>query len=357
MSLLAKKRQLSSIGLDVDDHEFRAVQLVREQGSLRAVAWAVFPRLHQDRDAEDGSFGVPGEEELAWASMILSRRGFKGSTVSIAPRTRDCTQHVFELPPPESGAPLEQLARAEIARARKCGVGDFEMGYWALPQRGRTSETMAVVCPARVIESMIDSYESVGLETVGIDLAEVAIIRGVSEQLSCNSSGGEPMIDTVLHLGWGSTLAIVTLGDRIVYVRRVGRGAGEVWDHALGRFGLSNKGARAVIGDFETPEHDTQLEKIRLGCWNALSKEIASELDVAVAYVSHSFRMVPLGRIVMSGFGAQNSQLRSQLDLTLGIPAVSAAPSALVEAIPASTPGDLPSRLAFAYGLAARFDA
>lgn len=357
MSLLARTTKRSSIGLDVDDHEFRAVQLVREQGSVRATAWAVFPRLHQDRDAQEGSFGVPSEDELAWASTILSRRGFKGSTVSLAPRTRDCTQHVFELPPPESGAPLEQIARSEIARARKCGPMDFEMGYWSLPQRGRTNETMAVVCPSRVIETMIDSYESVGLETVGIDLAEVAVIRGVSEQLSCNSSGGEPMIDTVLHLGWASTLAIVTLGDRIVYVRRVGRGASEVWNHAINRFGLSPKGARAVLGDFDTPDQDAQLEKIRLGCWNALSKEVASELDVAVAYVSHSFRMVPLGRIVMSGFGTQNTQMRAQLDQTLGIPAVSAAPSALVEAIPASTPGDLPSRLAFAYGLAARFDA
>jgi Tfp pilus assembly PilM family ATPase len=357
LTLLAKWTTRSSIGLDIDDHEFRAVQLVREQDTIRASAWAVFPRLGNDRASSDESFGLPGEEELEWASSILSRRGFKGTSITCAPRTRDCTQHVFELPPPESGAPLDQLARVEIERARKCAPNDFEMGYWSLPQRGRTSETMAVVCPRRIVDSMISTYASVGLDTVGIDLAEVAITRGASEQLSCNSSGGEPMIDTVLHLGWGSALAIVTLGDRIVYVRRVARGVSDVWDQATNRYGLSTQSARAIIGDFDTPEHDAQLDKVRSGCWNALSKEIASELDVAVAYVSHSFRMVPLGRIIMSGFGAQNTSLRTQIDNTLGIPLVGVAPKALQEAIPSSSQGDLPSRLAFAYGLAARFDA
>jgi hypothetical protein len=44
---------------------------------------------------------------------------------------------VLEMPPKSSTAPIEQLARMELARTQKCAPDSFEMGFWELPITGR----------------------------------------------------------------------------------------------------------------------------------------------------------------------------------------------------------------------------
>jgi Tfp pilus assembly PilM family ATPase len=356
MSMLNVRTKLSTIGLDIDDHEVRAVQLREGANGIEVQAWAAFPRLHGDTDNQAGTAALPEQDEMRWVSSILARRGFLGHCVSCAPRTRDCTQHVIELPPPESGAPLDQLARVEIARERKCAPGDFELGMWSLPQRGRSNETMAVAVAKPVVEHILEKYGQGDLDAVGIDLPELAIMRGVQDTSSLSLPQAEAHIDAVLHVGWNSALAVVTLGQRIVYVRRIEKGACHVWSQACDRFGLSPNSARAVMGDYETPEHSEELDKVRSACWSTLAKVLAPELDVAFAYVSHSFRMAPLGQVVMSGYGAMNPTLHAKLDEILGIPVACSAPSALLDSIAHPNHETLAARLTLAYGLAARFD-
>ncbi len=356
MNLLASKKKISTIGLDLDDHEFRAVQLVRQGAKASVQAWAIFPRLHPQGENESSPSGLPLREEMMWASSILHRRGFSGSVISCAPRTRDCSQHVIDLPPHDSGAPLEQIARLEVARVRKCDPGDFELGYWALPQRGRSSESMAVACSSPIISDMINSYQTGGLDVSAIDLPELAIMRGVLDTESLAMPPAEPQIDAVLYVSWSSALAVVTLGHRIVYVRRIEHGASMVWAQATERFGLSVMSARAVLGDHDANDQGEQLDKIRSACWSSLAKELASELDVALAYVSHGFRMAPLGRVVMCGYGSANATVTDQLDQVLGIPMAISAPGPIAAALPQDNEKTLGARLTLAYGLAARFD-
>lgn len=357
MNLLNITAKRSAIGIELDTHEFRAVQLVRDGNRHRVHAWAVFPRLGKPDDAQAETVGAPlSGEEMRWALSILWRRGFKGNLVSCAPRPRDCTQHVFELPPPESGAPLEQLARVEVARARKSEPNAFEFGFWALPQRGRTSESMAVACPSGMIRSIIESYESGGLEVAGIDLPELAIMRGVLDTPTVGIETADPEIDTILLVGWNSSLAVVTLGHRIVYVRRIAHGARCVWELARNRYGLNEKSASLVLDSTENAEHAEQIDKVRSACWSGLSKELASEIDVAIAYVSHSFRTAPLGSLVTCGYGATNKSLFAKFDSVLGIPVIVSEPAPLLEAMPSGHDPSLPARLTYAYGLAARFD-
>ena len=356
MSLLRLKTQYSSIGLELDKHQFRAVQLERDGDKNSVHAWAVFPRLNQDQESDDSPSGLPDASELEWALSILSRRGFKGTAISCAPQTRVCSQHVFELPPVDSGAPLDQLARAEVARARKCAPDAFEFGLWSLPQRGRSSESMAVACPSEMISGIIEEYQAGGMSVTGIDLPELAIMRGVLDTTQIGLTTAEPEIDAVLQVNWHCSLAIVTLGHQIVYVRRISHGANSVWEQACNRFGLNENSARAVIDRSQDCEHQEQIEKVRSACWSALSKELASEIDVAIAYVSHSFRMAPLGKLIMSGYGSMNPTLVSRFDSVLGIPVIASEPQPICNAMTSEQDSSLPAKLSYAYGLAARFD-
>jgi len=349
MSMLATRTKLSSVGLDIDGHEFRAVQLIRSPKGISTLAWAIFPRQHELSDGHHEE--LPPIEELQWASGVLARRGFVGTTISIAAPSAQCSSHVMDLPPAQSGAPIEQLAKMEVARAKKCGPEDFEIAQWSLPAKGRTHETLAVACPRSVIDYTIDQFTHSGLVPAGIDLLELAICRAAS------SENAENEINASLHIGWESSLAVITLGDSVIYVRRIERGASSVWELAKGRYRLSDRGADAIINDQRLADGASGYTKIKKTTWAGLAYELANELDVTIAYVSHSFRMAPLGKIRLSGYGSVNPVIDEQLDKILGIPIECSAPPELVKGIGRGQEvWALACRMSVAYGLAARFD-
>lgn len=358
IGLMNTSSKLSAIGLELDAHEFRAVQLIAPSKRLpskgnRVVAWAVLPR--QNGVSGEERTTMPSADELRWVASVLGRRGFVGNAVSLTTSSKECSSHVIDLPPVESGAPVNQLARMEVARARKCSPDDFELGFWALPTKGRTRETLAVACPKRVIENTIETFEEAGFEPAGIDLLELAIDRG--GQASARAVVVENEINASLHIGWNSSLAVLKLGETVIYVRRIERGAGSVWKAATVKFKMSALGADSILDDrFALDDPDCHA-KIQRAVWSSLAAEVANELDVAVAYVSHSFRMAPLGRVLLSGYGNSNPIIHEHIDKVLGIPIELAAPAELVQSIGQRTDAwALAGRLAVAYGLAARFD-
>ncbi len=350
LDMICTRPKLSAIGLNIDAHEFRAVQLMETSKGIHTVAWAIFPRRDENMDHAKRAV-LPAPDELRWAADILSRRGFVGNTVSIAPSTWECSSHIIELPPVESGAPVDQLAQMEVARAKKCGPEDFEIGYWTLPAKGRIQETLAVACPRSVINDTIERFESAGLIPVGIDLLELAISRAGQDGATENE------INASLHIGWRSSLAVLSLGKTVIYIRRIENGASSVWDLATSRYGLSSKGADAIMDDQMRTDGARGYAKIKRATWSALASELANELDVTIAYVAHSFRTAPLGKIFLSGYGSVNPVIDEHLDKVLGIPIECAAPSALIKGI-GSGQGvwSLACRLSTAYGLAVRFD-
>ncbi len=352
LDMIRTRSKLSAIGLTIDAHEFRAVQLMQTTKGISTIAWAVFPRRDDMGYADHARrASLPEPDELRWAAGILERRGFIGNAISIAPSTAECSSHVIELPPARSGVPVDQLAKMEVARTKKCGPEDFELGYWALPAKGRTQETLAVACPRQVIDDTIERFESAGFVPVGIDLLELAINRGGQDGAEENE------INASLHIGWRSSLAVLSLGETVIYVRRIEHGASGVWDMATGRYGLSPRGADAVIDDQKLADGSRGYAKVKRATWSVLAAELARELDVTIAYVAHSFRTAPLGKIFLSGYGSVNPVIDEHLDKVLGIPIECAAPSALVKGIGSGQEiWSLACRLSTAYGLAARFD-
>ncbi|MDF1808469.1 MAG: pilus assembly protein PilM [Phycisphaerales bacterium] len=355
MMNVLKQNKLSSIGLDIDAHEIRAVQLMKTGNSDTVVAWAIFPRMNQSSDAVLSS--KADVDELRWVSSILARRGFVGQNVTVSPPTSVCSSHVVELPPVESGAPIEQLARIEVARERKCSPDQIELGFWELPPKGKIQESLAVACPKSEIESTLDLYQDAGLVVAGMDLMELAISRGGEARVQTGEPRVEQEINTSLRIGWTSSLAILTLGDKVIYVRRIEHGAENVWDVATKRFQLSQQGAELILNGGIDEEDSESKSMVNHAAWSGLAKTITDELDIAIAYISHTFRMAPFGTIELSGYGATNPCIKQALDQVLGIPVLTAGPAALLGKIqPSDHAWGISSRLSTAYGLAARFD-
>ena len=349
MNMLSTRTKLSAIGLDIDAHEFRAVQLIRSSKGISVLAWAIFPRQFELTQVDPS--GLPDVDELEWAKGVLGRRGFVGETISIATPNDQCSSHVMELPPAQSGAPIEQLAKMEVARAKKCSPEEFEIAHWSLPAKGRTQETLAVACPRSVINDMIERFVQSGFTPAGMDLLELAVTR------ASPPSSVDNEINASLHIGWESSLVVITLGDTVTYVRHIERGARTVWDVAKGRYHLSDQGADVIINDHWHADGAKEYAKIKKAAWTGFAGELANELDVTIAYVSHSFRTAPLGKIRLSGYGSINPVIDEQLDKVLGIPIECAATPELVGAMGRGQEAwSIACRLSVAFGLSARFD-
>lgn len=349
-----QSKQVSSIGLDVDHHEIRAVQLVRSGGAVRVESWAVFPRLH----STPNSALMPSVQELEWVKSILGRRGFVGNQVSIAPQSSVCSSHNFELPPIESGAPLDQLARMEVARDRRCQPEAFELGHWSMPGRGKSRETLAVACPRETIDQMIAGYSQADLIPVGMDFKELAMVRAHLHTIE--SSQQEEQICGLLHVGWANSVAVICLGSQIVYIRRVDSGAEHAWNYLTSRCRLSERGANSLLSNAILPEelHNHHgVESMRHAAWAKPASMLSKELDTAIAYVSHSYRMAPIGDVLLSGYGTGESTIHDEVYSKIGTTVVNDQPPALREAISKVGVNELVgSRLTIAYGLAERFD-
>jgi Tfp pilus assembly PilM family ATPase len=334
---------ISPVGLDIGGAEVRAVQLRRAPGGAETmVASAVFPL-----PGEPGPARPLTVTDAAWIAGVLARRGFVGNRVSVFAPHGTCSAQIVELPDRGSGAPVAMIARAEVARSRRCAPDRFELATWYLPQRGRGERGMAVACERTDLDTFLDALEEGGLTPVGVDLEETALARSCAGVL-----GAEPeSIHAMLRIGWNATLGVLTLGDTVVYTRRFEFGVGSAIARLRNATGLSWNDAQRVLESAapDAPEPDA-FERPARALWATLGEQLGREIDTAVTYVSHAYRTAAIGRVLIAGYGAHRPEMVERLDEALGMP-VMPAPAL------GATPGTVgAARLAIAAGLAGRFD-
>lgn len=331
--------QLSPIGLEITPAEVRAVQLSRAGSQTGAVCRACFPR-----QGEPGA-GTLTPEEAAWIAGVLARRGFVGARVSVTPPPGSCSAHIVDLPARDSGAPIEAIARAEIARNRRCAPDRFELAAWYLPQRGKTERGLAVACERPDLNGFLDTLEHAGLDPVGVDLEETALARACQGVLASEDDA----IHALVRIGWESTLAVLSLGPTVIYTRRFELGVGPFVDRLRERAGISwNDACRMVRAG--TPADADVFEQAAGAMWARLGDGLADELDTAITYVSHANRSAGVGRVLLAGYGTHRADLVGGLDDALGMSVGVAGGWA--------SDGDAAqdARIAVAAGLAGRFD-
>jgi Tfp pilus assembly PilM family ATPase len=290
-----------------DANEFRAAQFSRTRNGEKLFASAIFPRLNPNNTAL-----VPDEDELRWVRSMLARRGFVGKAVSILPDPVSCSSHILELPPIDDTAAKLQVARGEIAREKKCSPTDIQIGYWDLPSKGRTSESMVVSCDLPSLEGTLDYHEDAGLAPVAVDFLESALVRAIGNSVDCDGIVG------ILHVGWDESLAVIANNRGIVYVRKIDRGLSEVHSKLTGQFNISTEAANNLTERVQLGQLG-ESERLIQGVWNSLVDGLVEDLDVAIRYVSHAYRGADLSSILVSGYGATHPEMLAEIDAVLGM--------------------------------------
>ena len=366
-------RTRSAIGIDVGARAVKAVQFGRDRfgtGAWRVTAAAEVPRDEVGQRAASGATPAPAAPGAAGPAApqpnaasvpparpahvlspsevrrlmgTLERQGFSGHDVVLAVPNERVFSSMLELPPRSSNAPLEQIARMEVARAHRFAPDAFEMGCWDLPAAARATKqtpVMAVACTHADAGALMDPFEAEGMNVCALDVKAAAHARACGPLLDAESGG----IVGIVDLGWSAaTLSLMhqgvaiygrTLGDSGIsklyqtLASRLGLEI-EVIDYLLSDSGITGTDAVAAphgSASGGAPGHRKKAATDAAGLIAAHFEAAVHELQVSLSYAQHQYPDTPLSRLLVVGGGGCIRGVTEHLRRTLGIEARAAAP-------------------------------
>jgi Tfp pilus assembly PilM family ATPase len=385
----AHLRTRSAIGIDVGARAVKAVQFGRDRfgsGEWRVAAVAEVPRdeVSQQANVTAPVAGQPGAQpgraahaltpvEVRRLMGTLERQGFAGHGVVLAVPNERVLSSLLELPPRSSQAPLEQIARMEVARAHRFAPDAFEMGCWDLPAAARATKqtpVMAVACTHADAAMLMDPFEAEGMDVCALDVKAAALARACRPLLNTEAGG----IVGIVDLGWSAaTLSLMhrgvaiygrTLGDSGIcklyhtLATRLGLEI-EVIDYLLADSGIAGTdaghAAQGAVASATTGIRKAKAATDAAGLIAAHFEAAVHELQVSLTYAQHQYPDTPLSRLLVVGGGGCIRGVTEHLRRTLGIEARAAAPADLALCPPAVAEKCASPSLTAALGLA-QFD-
>ena len=320
---LLNRTSRGPIGIDVGSRWIKAAQISGHGSRARLQGAALLPRASTD--------AVPSKAEIAQLADVLDRQGFTGRRIVLAPPPTSLLTATVTLPPRGSGAPLEQIARMELARVHRCEPQQLSLAFWELPQAasagGKPAEGMgalAVACSGEQANPLLDAFESAGFDVVGLDVQWLALRRACAPLLAETGNA----VTAILDLGAGSARIVAMQQGVIVYERLLGEsGIGRIGDqlrtklnldddaieYLLKEVGLADGDAAAAAD--EAPTSERRQARRERGSDNDLYKEprrimtealdaLAEEVATSLAYVVQQYRGGEVTAVLLTGGGA-----------------------------------------------------
>ena len=292
---LNKKPARGSIGLDIDGSHVAAVQ-VSGGAVTRAASMDLTPGLMSEGEVVD----VDG---LADALKLFFERNALPRSARLGVANHQIAVRQMQLPRIEDDAERDAAVRFQAAEMIPMPLDEVVLDYQVVGESngGEAVQTDVVVVAARqsMVTKLIEATRAAGVKALGVDLNAFALIRVLSP--GDDEEAPEPSPDAPArvhcHLGGVTNLAVAT-GRTCLFTRPLS----SVWD---------------AQGD------DTA---------SALAEEIRLSIDFYMAQEGAR----PAGEIVLSGPGASDAALVSELDALLTLPVTVADPlGELVDALPA----------------------
>ncbi|HWP40015.1 MAG TPA: pilus assembly protein PilM, partial [Tepidisphaeraceae bacterium] len=324
-------RSPGPIGVDLGSHSVKAVQLA-PAGEGR---WRVHAAARLPLPVPNHPFDVHTVRNLR---EVFERHGFVGQDLVVAAPAQHLLADVLEVPPPESGAPIGQITRAELARNAKIDDA-FELAWWDLPapSRGGAGANATVMAVAlrhdRAVE-LLDPFEQENLRVVAIDPQAMALARAC--RLHPDHTVGSA--SAILDIGFASVLLVLVRDDCVIYQRRLPDAAmGMLLRWLAEQFSLADDEAQYVlerigispasVAELAPP---AQASRVRDLVQRHLEQMIV-ELEQAFGYVGHRYADTSVGRLLVCGGGATIAGIVPYLQSRLGLPVQPLAPRDLVE--------------------------
>ncbi len=321
---------ISAIGIDIGSRMIKAAQLEGRGNERSIAALAMIPRIQPDHPLD--------HQEIDHLKTVLNRQGFRGQDVVLAVPEKQLLRGIFELPPAGSGAPVEQIARMELARMHRIEPQSFEMICWGPPpgqSQGSDAQTIAVAYPHQDANSLLDTVESCGLNARALDARTAATAR----VCACLAAPA-PAITAIVDLGWGSTKLLLVSGTTVLYERLLRSELSELTNKLAQRFGITSTATCQIIDTIGlAKDHPiTDLDQASLEViQNHLESHFRSmleELAVPFDYALRQYDSQGVQRVLLTGGGAQIPELPAFMSEALGREVRQASPVDLLKSDP-----------------------
>jgi hypothetical protein len=302
--------QMSNIGVDLSGRWLKAAQWRLGSGRPVLAAWGRMVR------PEGWTNGGVTPEEAAGVAEWLERRGFARAPLTLSVPRDGLAAGALELPPASSGAPLEQIARLELARVSRSDAGRLVASMWPVPRPvrgGEATHALGVGVPEPRALALIEPFEGVGLAVSVLDVREWALVRGVGE------AGAGPGVRCLIETGWDATMIVLLVDGVVVFARALElAGLSRLYAVLRDRFGLS---AGAFDGLLADPTREGAA-----GAWQAARGTLTEYLDAlspevgrSLTYAEHRYPDRRLEAVVLAGEGAVLPGLAERLGSELKV--------------------------------------
>ena len=368
--ILSTLRRQSLIGMLFDGRSVLAAQLAGSPGHWRLAAAGKVrleaPGLAPKVGERENPFDDDGAERIAG---MLARRGFAGRRVCLAvPEDRLCSG-VLELPPRASGAPLEELAAAELGRMQGYEPAQATTFCWDLPASSRlkddVTQVMALSCRHDVAEALMDVAERASLDPTVLDSRVVALARACEGLLASpgpralGAADGDDGIAAILNLEWNSAVLGLMYRRTVIYQRPVPEAAVAKLAEALSEeLNLPSESVELVLSDAST-EAAGEQDAGTAYAFEAVGEIVRSyadgilpELDAPMAYAAQQYPKAAADCLLLTGFGAGIRGLAERLQSRRGVPVRSVCPADVLDCPPELTAEAHEPALTAAVGLA-----
>lgn len=323
------RHRTTPIGLDIGGRYVKAAQMTssgRGDRSWDLTACVSLPRVTPNAPMD--------EAEAARLAEVLGRQNFTGRSVVLSAPAGEVLASLLDLPPADSGAPLNQIAQVELAAQHRTDERSIQAAFWHLPGSGRGGgggKAMAVGIACDHAEALVDLFERVGLTVKALDVHALAVAR-VCELIPDLDPTG---IVAAIDLGWNAAQLVLLHQNTVVYERALADGgmaglyaalidqhdvASDVVDYLLGEMGLRDD-------DGETQQW-AQLPTVRHAI-TAHFEAILREVGISFTYVEHQYPDAPVTRLIFLGGGASIPGLAERVSQWLHVPTQTLTPHAV----------------------------
>ena len=321
--------RFSPIGLDLGTREIIAVQ--SRAGAI--IARCAIPRVDLDRSGGDEPASTaPATDDRALSfvaagtlAAILHRRGFIGQRVVLSAPPGRRVVMPLQMPPRSSQAPLDEIARGQLAEAARCGPDEIEGAWWALPVVGvapapptgkEPTHALGVAMSRHDVESVIEPLEAAGFEVCAMDVKSLALVRALERQVA--GGAGKARVMAIVNFGYGGAGVIMVHRGRVVYERDLPGVGLDFTESALtGAIGVEADVAHHVVMGAGVTRPEAigsvgarpwallpQAQEIIQSHVRAVASEVQKALDYALARFGKPGTGGPESAVMVVGAGA-----------------------------------------------------
>lgn len=292
---------------------------------------------------------------VASALAELFGREKLSKTVRLGVANQHVALRTVRLPPVEDPKQLKSairfLAQEQIPMPLESAVLDHQIiGASTTEDGARRIEVAVVAARKETVESLLTPVRDAGLEPVGVDLTAFGMIRALAAPSPAGEGG---LVQGTLYCGLGDVTNLAIARDSACLFARVAEfGMRQVSERLVSERGLLPEHADQWlihVGLEAEPETIAGDPEIVATARQALldgSLRLADELRLSIDSYGAAEEALPVGKLVLCGWGAAIPGLATRLGEELSRDVEARHPAALGE-----LPAGLADRLTVPYGL------